>query len=109
MRELLGKNKSRSEKVLSLSTKAPVEFAENPQLPGTKSGAETQSSSNMELTSLGEPEIILNVPVVGETVSEDGEQGAGVENMGVLGQDLEECNLEFQMTERQLKFLYEGC
>jgi hypothetical protein len=94
VRELLGKNKSRSEKV---STKVPIQFAENPQqaqLPGTTSGAETQSGSNMELNSLGER--ILNV--VGENVNEDGERGVGVEKMG---QDLEECNLEFPMIERQ--------
>ena len=94
MRELLDKNKSRLEKV---STKAPIEFAENPQLPGTvstASGAETQSP-NKEFTSLEER--ILNVVRV--NVNEDGEQGVGVEKMG---QDLEECNLEFPIIERQL-------
>ena len=90
MRELLGKNKSRSE---TESTKAPIEFAENPQLPGTTSGAGTQLGSNME-TSLGER--ILNV--VGENVNEDGERGVGVEK---IGQDLEECNLEFPIISRQ--------
>ena len=93
MRELQGKNKSK------VSTKAPIEFAENPQLPpGTTSGAETQPGLNMELTSLGER--ILNV--VGENVNEDGERGVGVEKMMPVGQDLEECNLEFPMIERQL-------
>ena len=89
VRELLGKNKSRS------STKAPIEFAENPQLPGTASttsGAEAQSRPNMESTSIGEI-------VVRENVNEDGERGVGVEKMG---QDLEECNLEFPIIERQL-------
>ena len=99
MRELLGKNKSRSEKV---STNAPIEFAENPQLvlPGTASTtsrAETQSRSNMELTSLGERILI----VVGENVNEDGEQGLGV-GVEKMGQDLEESNVEFPMIERQL-------
>ena len=86
MRELLGKNKSGSEKV---STKEPIEFAENPQLQGTTSGAETQSGANMELASLGER--ILNV--------NGNEHGERVKKMG---QDLEECNLEFPMIERQL-------
>ena len=87
MRELLGKSKS--EKVL---TNAPIEFAENPQLPGTvstTSRAEAQSLSNMELTSLGERILI----VVRENVNE------GVEKMG---QDLEACNVEFPTIERQL-------
>jgi hypothetical protein len=96
VRELLGKNKTRSEKV---STNAPIEFAENPQLvPGTASTAsraETQSRSNMELTSLGE-RILISVK---ENVNEEGEQGVGVEKMG---QDLEECNVKFPMIERQL-------
>lgn len=71
-------------------TKAPVELAENPQLPGTAStsGAETQSHSDMELTSLGE-RMVLNV--IRE--NEDEEQGVG---------GLEECNLEFPIIERQL-------
>ena len=97
MRELLGKNKSRSEKVL---IKAPIEFAENPQ-PGIASipGAETQSHSNVESTSLGGGMLVLNV--VRENVNEDGEQGVGAEK---VGQDLEEleCNLEFPIIERQL-------
>lgn len=92
MRELLGKNKSttRSENV---SIKA---VAGNVQLvPGTTSGTETQSGSNMESTSLGER--ILSV--VGENANQDGEQEVvGVEK---TGQDLEECNLEFPMIERQ--------
>ena len=99
VRELLGKNKSRSEKV---STNAPIEFAENPQLvlpetASTTSRAETQSRSNMELTSLGERILI----VVGENVNEDGEQGLGV-GVEKMGQDLEESNVEFPMIERQL-------
>lgn len=87
MRELLGKNKS-------VSTNAPMEFAENPQLPGTASTsrAEAQSRSNMESTSLGERILI----VVRGNVNEDGE---GVEK---VEQDLEECNVEFPMIERQL-------
>lgn len=84
MRELLGKNKSRLERV---STKAPIEFAENPQQPGSattsQAGAETPLGSNME--------------EVGENVNEDG-QRLGVEKMG---QDLEECNPEFLIIERQ--------
>lgn len=72
-----------------------MEFAENPQLPGTASGAETQSRSNVELTSIGGR--ILNMAT--ENVNEDGEQGVGVEKMG---QDLEECNPEFPIIERQL-------
>jgi hypothetical protein len=75
---------------------AVIEFAENPQLPGTAttSEAETPSGSNMELTSLGGR--ILNV--VGENVKEDGQQRVGDEKMG---QDLEEHNLEFLIIERQ--------
>jgi hypothetical protein len=49
----------------------------------------------------GEPERVLNV--VGENVNEVGERGAGVE---MMEQDsslpVEECNLEFQIIERQL-------
>ena len=96
MRELLGKNKSRSEKVSTV--KVPIESAETPQqvqLPGTTSGIETQSDSNMELTSLGER--ILDV--VGESVNQDGGQGVEVEE---IGQDLEEINPEFPIIERQL-------
>jgi hypothetical protein len=93
VRELLGKNQSRSERV---STKAAIEFAENPQLPRTtpsSSGAETQLvGSNMELTSLGAR--LSNG--VGENVNGEGERGPGV------GQDLEEWNLEFPIIERQL-------
>jgi hypothetical protein len=96
VRELLGKNKSRLERAL---TNAPIEFAENIQLPlgiaSTTSRAETQSHSNTELTSLGERILI----VTRENVNEDGEQGPGVEKMG---QDLEEDNVEFQIIERQL-------
>jgi hypothetical protein len=97
VRELLGKNNSRSEKV---STKAAIKFAENPQLvPGTTSGAEAQSGSNMASTSLGVR--VLNV--VGENVNEDasGEREVGVEKMG-QDLDLEEYNLEFPTIERQL-------
>ena len=96
MRELLGKNNSRSEKV---STKAAIQFAENPQLPGTTSGAEAQSGSNMESTSLGER--VLNV--VGENVNEDdsGEREVGVGNMG-QNLDSEDYNLEFPIIKRQL-------
>lgn len=68
-----------------------MEFAENPQLPGTASTtsrAEAQSRSDMELTSLGERILI---------VRENVEDGEGVEKMG---QDLE--NVEFPMIERQL-------
>jgi hypothetical protein len=84
-----------------VSTEVPIDFAKNSQLeqPGTsrttsKSGAETQSGSNVELDSSGKK--ISNV--VGE--NKDREQGVGVEKMG---QDLEECNLrvEFPMIERQ--------
>ena len=90
VRELL--DKSRSEKV---STKAPIEFAENPQLPetATTSGAasESQSCSKMEFGS----------NMVGENVndSEDVRQGVRVEKMG---QDLEDCNLEFLIIEKQI-------
>ena len=89
MRELLCK---RSE---IASTKAPIEFAENPRLPETAtttSGAESQSGSNMELGGR-----ILNV--VGENANEDEQRGVGVEKMG---QDLEECNLEFLIIEKQI-------
>jgi hypothetical protein len=96
VREMLGKNKSRS----GVSTKAPIEFAENPQLvPETATttiGAESQSGSNMDL---GE-RILQNV--VGENVNEDGQRGVvGVEK---TRQDLEdlECNLEFLLIERQI-------
>lgn len=96
MRELLGKNISRPEKV---SIKAAIKFAENPRLPGTTSGAEAQSGSSMESTSLGER--ILNV--VGENVNEDAsrEREVGVEMMG-QDLDLEEYNPEFPTIERQL-------
>ena len=99
MRELLGKNDSRSEQVL---TKAAIEFAGNPQrpqLPGTTSGAEAQSGSNMESTSVGER--ILNM--VGENMNEDssGEREVGVEIMG-QNLDSEEFNLEFPIIKRQL-------
>ena len=87
MRELLGKNNFRSQKA---STGVPIDFAENPQLPGT-SGAATQSGSNIELTSSGER--ALNM--VGENVN--GERGVGVEKMGQHS-DLED---EFPMIERQ--------
>lgn len=91
VRELLGKNKSRSERV-SINN-VPIEFADNPQLvlgtASTTSRAETQSHSNMELTSLG------------ENVNEDEEQGLGV-GVEKMGRNLEECNVEFPMIERQL-------
>ena len=90
---MLGKNKSRSEKVSTI--KVPVEIPQQVQLPGSTSGVETQSGSNMESTSLGER--ILDV--VGESVNQDGGQGVGVEKMG---QDLEEINPEFPIIERQL-------
>lgn len=90
MRELLGnlKNRSRSEKV---STKVPIEFAENPQLvPGaTTSGAETQSRSESNSTST---ETSLGGRIsnaVGENVNEHREQDS-------------EDNLEFLMIERQI-------
>ena len=88
MRELL--DKSRSEKV---STKAPIEFAENPQLPETttKSGAESQSGLNME----------LGLNTVGENANEDGRRGVGVQ-VEKMGQDLEECNHEFLIIEKQI-------
>lgn len=89
---MLGKNKSRSE---VSTTKAPIEFAKNPQLPETATittGAESQSGSNMDLG-----ERILNV--VGENVNDsEDRQRVGVEK---TGQDLEDCNLEFLIIERQ--------
>ena len=82
-----------------MSTEVPIDFAKNSQQPGTSRttsksgpGAETQSGSNVDLDSSGKK--ISNV--VGE--NEDREQGVGIEKMG---QDLEECNLEFPMIERQ--------
>lgn len=88
---MLGKNKSRSE--VSESTKAPIEFAENPQLPetATTSGAESQSGSNMD-----SGEGMLNV--VGENVNEDAQREVGAKK---TGQDLDDCNLEFLIIERQ--------
>ena len=88
MRELL--DNSRSEKVST--NKAPIEFAKNPQLPetATTSGAESQSGSIMELWLI----------VVGENVNEDGRRGARV-RVEKIGQDLEECNPEFLIIERQ--------
>ena len=90
VRELI--NKSRSEKV---STKAQIEFAENPEiLAATTSGAERQSGSNME----------LGLNIVGENVNENGQrgvEGVEVEKVGVIGQDLEEHNPEFLKIEKQ--------
>lgn len=87
VRELL--DKSRSEKA---SNKGPIEFAENPQLPAEIAGAESQSSSNME----------SGLNVVGENVNEDERHGVGVRaEKTVTGQDLEECNHEFLIIERQ--------
>lgn len=86
MRELL--DKSRSEKV---STKAPIEFAENPETATTSGAqAERQSGSNM----------VLGLSMVGENVNENGRREVGVE-VEKLGQDLEEHNLEFLIIEKQ--------
>ena len=95
MRELLGKNKSRSDSE-KVSVKAIIESSENARLPRTTAtcGAESQLGSILE-----PGERILNV--VGENVNEVGERGAGVETMG-QDSSLEECNLEFQIIERQL-------
>jgi hypothetical protein len=97
VRELLGK--STSEKVST--TRAPIEFAENPQLPETATTpgtAESQSGPNLELTSLGE----RTLNVVGEGGNVDEERG--VVEVEKAGQNLEDCNLdsEFPIFERQL-------
>ena len=85
MREYLD---SRSE---NLSTKAPIEFAENPKRPET---ATTTSGAGSGAVELGSKK-------VGENVNEDERRGvgAGTENMG---QDVEESNLEFLIIERQI-------
>ena len=91
VRELLGKNESRSEKE---PTKVPVEI---PQLlaAGTTSGVETQLGSNMELTLLGDR--VLNLDT--ENANQDRERGVEVVEVERMGQ---ECNPEFPIIERHL-------
>lgn len=94
MRELLGRNKPRSEEV---SIEVPIEFAENPQrVQGTTIGSETHSALNVASTSLGR-ERISDVAV---GVNEDEEQRIRAERVGQ--DDDNSIELEFTTIGRQL-------
>ena len=106
MRKLLGKNRSRSEKVptsMAPTEPAPEDIQTSLRSPNgeTTLGAEAQSRLNQELTSL-ESERISNM--VGESMNEDGERRIRATQ---TGQDLEihdqyDHQLEFSRIQKQL-------
>ena len=104
MRELLGKNKPRPGPPIGFVTDSPrrPQASSYPSPRGTTDVAETQSCSNMELTS-ERGERISNA--VGENENEDTvEQRVGIERtrQELEGEKQYDCDLEFPIIERQL-------
>jgi hypothetical protein len=69
-----------------------IEFAENPKAPKTA----TSTTSGADSNAMG-----LGSNVDRENVNEDERRGVGVQ-AEKMGQDVEDCNLEFSIIERQL-------
>jgi hypothetical protein len=105
VRELLGKNKPKPGPPIGSVTDSSPRRPQAPSYPspqGTTDVAETQSCSNMELTS-ERGERISNV--VGENEKEDTvEQRVGIKKtrQELEGEKQYDCDLEFPIIERQL-------
>jgi hypothetical protein len=85
VRELLG---------FGSENEVPIEFAENPKVPKTATSTTSGADSNAMDFKLGSN-------VDRENVNEDERRGVGVQ-AEKMGQDVEDCNLEFSIIERQL-------